>query len=195
MLLDLENTLLAYLRPAIDTMWSEQQVQLISGDGSIDQSSSQIAVQLKMDSLDEKADMRGVGESVYKDPDTQQSYKMAAPVWFDCTYRLLPCVPQSALGQSPFIEDSLRQIQLKLLQPLLTRLFAGDDIPSQLLVGCFADPQSNCQISNLSFKRIDNDEAQQLPSITFGLTAQLQLQQPTELAKPVIQTDLNTHSA
>ena len=186
MLLDLNNTLIAYIDSVIKAKWSE--INIITAPIVAQPQETGAAIHLMLDKVIERTDMKGVGETVRRD-ETEQSYQQPAPVWLQCYYQLAAQVPEAAVGQSPFEQENCLQAQLKLLQPVLKQLLIAQDIGQSELQGCFSGENPQGEISNLTFTQLCYHSETQVPIIEFSLTAAVQLQEEITLPGPISEED------
>ena len=182
MLIDLDNTLLAYLGAALQAKWP--QVNIFSAAvGTVEGNSPVVHLMLRQ--VGEHPDLKGTGERVRRDETTKQSYHLPPPCWLLCKYYLAAAVPPASVGQAPFDGDSQRQMQLKLLHPLLARLMTYTGIPDTDLRGCFVDAPTANYIHHLNFNQLCHPDNSGLPVIEFSVTAAMTLSEEYALPKAV----------
>jgi hypothetical protein len=184
MLTDLDDTLIAWLEPALDAVFGTDTIDIKPASVVSNPQATVPAVHLMAGNVIEHPSLKGTGETTRIDGNNQ-SFVKPPPAWLQFTYQLAAEIPSAAVGQAPFVNENLRQSQLRLLEPLAKQLLKGEEIDSNLLQGCFAGTDADCTITNVLFKRIFQHDVIDVPVIEFALTASVAVRDEFALNGPV----------
>ncbi|MCY7294218.1 hypothetical protein [Alteromonas sp. a30] len=189
MLVDLEQSLIAYLQGVMSPLVTTLQI-MPTPDAAQEQSAS-AQVYLALLKADENTQLKGVGETLQQD-ENNATYRTLAPLWLDCTFAISARVGAEALQNDAYFQqvDSQSQAARLLLSDVIKRVETDAQALAPYLQHSFVAEVNANQIHSLQFSGLQRDELGAL-NLLVQVTASMHLVDDVLVGLPILTTEIS----
>lgn len=190
MLVDLEQSIIAYIQSVMSPLIPSLIVHAGAEPESLAQDKTYIHLQLTR--AQENTALSGIGETV-RTAASHHQYRRLAPLWLDCQFEIQVSVGESAQSEDSFFEQVQSPTQANaLVLSKLVNLFEADvHALSGYLLGSFAQAENANEIHSMRFAGIALNDAKALCLHAY-ITASMHLFDEIFVGPPVLTSEISS---